>query len=127
MYINAHPFGLWHPEGKMRKATDLLLIAAAVICVVISGCKSESPATSTDSPIVKEVETAGSGKLEGLDQLTMQKWLTGHSDVAKKIAPECKAVGAKAPAAWATTTEGVLCTADAQVMLTMPTKLYKPF
>lgn len=111
----------------MRKATDLLLIAAAATCFVFSGCKSESPSTSSDSPIVKEVEAAGSGTLSGLDQLTIQKWLTGHPDTAKKIAPQCKAVGANAQAVWATTTEGVLCTADAQVMLTMPTKLYKPF
>ncbi len=111
----------------MRKAKVLLLISCVTAGIGFTGCRSGAPSAQNQSQIVKEVEAAGSGPLEGLDQLTIQRWLNGHQDVAKRIAPECKGVGPTRPAAWATTTEGIVCTADAQVMFTMPTHLYKSY
>ncbi len=101
-----------------------VLSVFAMVVAVLSGCRT---AQHPRSAIVTEVEAAGSGPLDGLDEVTVQRWLGGHPEVAKRVALECKAAGAKAPATWAMSTEGVVCTADAQVMFTMPTKLFKPF
>lgn len=107
----------------------LACISGLGIMTVLSGCKSDAPSAPVvpESEIVKQVEAAGSGKLEGLDRATIQGWLAGHQDVAKKIGPECKSVGVNATAAWATTTEGNVCAADAQVLFLTPTQHYKPY
>lgn len=90
-----------------------LFVGAVLGLIVISGCKSTS---SSNSKIVAEVEAAGSGKLDDLDEGTIQNWLAKHDDVAGKVGPECKTVMTSAPANWAATTEGRVCTAVKQVL-----------
>lgn len=101
--------------------------ALLAVSLLLVGCRNEAGGTATSSKIVQDVQSSGSGDLEGVDELTMQRWLAAHADVAKRIAPECKAVGSQAAAAWAKTTEGILCAADAQVMFTMSTDIFKPY
>jgi hypothetical protein len=100
--------------------------------LLMTGCKSDSnnvPTTpvAPQSPIVAQVEAAGSGDLETVDTPAMQNWLAKHIDVAKKVAPECATVSKNAPANWAGTTEGRVCTATAHVMFFAPKDLYNGY
>lgn len=98
-----------------------VILAGSVLAMsFIGGCRSTP---SPSSKIVAEVEAAGSGKLDGLDEGTIQNWLNQHSDVAKKIGPECGAVMKTAKADWANTTEGHVCRADAKVLFFTPKDL----
>lgn len=104
----------------------LLPVALVGLCLAaLSGCTSA--AHEENSQIVRTVETAGSGSLSGLDQGSIEAWLNAHEATAKQIAAPCRAAGQKAPANWLHTTEGAVCAADARVMFTMPTNLYKPY
>ncbi|MFT4114453.1 hypothetical protein [Silvibacterium sp.] len=103
-----------------------LLAALIGLCfVAFSGCTSRSH--DQDSQIVRTVEAAGAGSLSGLDQGSIEAWLNSHETTAKQIAAPCKIAGQRAPANWLHTTEGAVCAADARVMFTMPTNLYKPY
>ena len=93
----------------------------------LSGCKQELRRGASSSAIVETVERAGAGPLDGLDEAAIQMWLNAHLETAKQISPSCKQAGGGASAAWARSTEGIVCAADAQVMFTMPTNLYKPY
>lgn len=102
-------------------------LIAAMMAISPSGCRQSSDLEGRPSAIVATVEGAGAGPLAGVDQGTIQLWLNAHSEVAKQIVTPCKQAGAKSQARWRLTTEGIVCAADAQVMFTMPTKLYKSF
>ena len=101
----------------------LLLLGTWQLC----GCKQELRRGASSSAIVETVEQAGAGPLDGLDEAAIQMWLNAHLETAKQISPPCKQAGGGASAAWARSTEGIVCAADAQVMFTMPTNLYKPY
>lgn len=101
------------------KSVFIAVMAASLLVAV--GCKS---ASSSNSKIVAEVEAAGSGSLEGLDEAAIQSWLAKHDDVAAKIGPECSVVMKTASADWANTTEGVVCTAVARVLFYKPKDLF---
>ena len=90
----------------MRTLPVLLLIAMA-------GCSvSERP-----TAIVKKAEAAGAGDLSTASGLAVQSWLESRRDVAADVDRMCAAVRAKAPAQWADTTEGRLCTAARNVVM----------
>ncbi len=116
-----------HLGEKMNVKVKFIGCACSLAVFGLAGCKANGPEPEKASAIVSQVENAGSGSLSGVDEGSMQAWLNGHKDIARQINPECKAVGVKAPASWATTTEGRLCAADGQVMFMMPTQHYKAF
>jgi hypothetical protein len=92
----------------MRKR---LLLVLLVYQFAMVGCK-ESPS----SKIVAEVEAAGSGPLNGVDETAIQAWLAKHETVAQRVAPECSAAAKQRAAQWTQTTEGKLCQAVGQVL-----------
>jgi len=84
-----------------------------VLLIVMAGCSvSERP-----SAIVRKAEAAGAGDLSPASTVAMQAWLERHRDVARGVDRMCAAVRAKAPAQWADTTEGRLCTAARSVVM----------
>ena len=90
----------------MRTLLVLLVIAMA-------GCSvSERP-----TAIVKKAEAAGAGDLSTTSAVSMQSWLESRRDVAADVDRMCAPVRAKAPAQWADTTEGRLCTAARNVVM----------
>ena len=106
----------------MKKVPVLL-----VFLMTLAGCRNHDTTPAEDSPIVTTVERAGAGDLASVGQAGIQRWLNAHEDVAKQIAQPCKEAGVHAPASWSASTEGRVCAADAVVMFTMPTTLYKPY
>jgi len=84
-----------------------------VLLIVMAGCSvSERP-----TAIVKKAEAAGAGDLSTASSLAMQSWLESHRDVAADVDRMCTPVRGKAPAQWADTTEGRLCTAARNVVM----------
>jgi len=63
------------------------------------------------SPIVENVERAGSGSLAAVSKDGMREWLGKHKDVAYQADEMCKPVRVSATAQWAESTEGRLCAA----------------
>lgn len=110
---------------KIFMTTHVSLIL--FLCACLGGCESNTTQSPPQSAIVSAVQNAGAGSLRGADEAAIAAWLNSHTDVAKRIAGPCKAVGQGASADWARTTEGVVCAADAQIMFTLPTNLYKPY
>jgi len=115
----------------MRKVIVFVTLA---IGIMVSGCRSSQPGSSvlptvTEPPsaIVQQIEAAGSGDLEGLNEPAIQNWLAKHSDVAKRVSPQCGQVSHNAPAAWAASTEGRACDAVAKVMFFEPKDLYNGY
>ncbi len=106
----------------MRKISVLF-----ILLVTFAGCRDHDTISAEDSPIVRTVGRAGAGNLASVGQAEIQRWLNAHEEVAKQIAQPCKEAGAHAPASWSALTEGRVCAADAVVMFTMPTTLYKPY
>jgi hypothetical protein len=81
--------------------------------IVMAGCSlSERP-----SAIVKKVEAAGAGDLSAASTIAMQTWLERHRDLASEVDHSCIAIRTTATALWADTTEGRLCTAARNVVM----------
>lgn len=115
----------------MRKA---IVVLGTVLGLMVSGCKSNQPGSSSvpaetkpSSAIVQQVEAAGSGDLEGLNEPAIQNWLAKHADVAKRVSPQCGQVARNATAAWGASTEGRVCDAVAKVMFFQPKDLYNGY
>ena len=84
-----------------------------LLVIVMAGCSvSERP-----SAIVKRAEAAGAGDLSAASALVMQSWLESRRDVAADLDRMCAPVRAQAPAKWADSTEGRLCTAARSVAM----------
>ncbi len=114
----------------MRK----LILVVTALGFTVTGCKSKqsgSPSeptmTQPSSAIVQQVEAAGSGDLESLNEPAIQNWLAKHSDVAKRVSPQCGQVARNASAAWGASTEERVCDAVAKVMFFEPKDLYNGY
>ena len=84
-----------------------------VLLIAMAGCSvSERP-----TAIVKRAEAAGGGDLSTASALAMQSWLESHRDVATDVDRMCTPVRSQAPAKWADSTEGRLCTAARNVVM----------
>ncbi len=86
-------------DGGMRPRILLLVI-------FLGGCSKEQP-----SPIVQKVEAAGAGDLSGATQQSIEDWFRKHTELAVDVRNECKPIRESAPANWANTTEGRVCSA----------------
>lgn len=71
---------------------------------------SDTPAQEPKSPIVVEVEAAGSGDISKATNVSIQPWF-GRQTVAFKqhVNGECAVASKSANAVWATTDEGKVC------------------
>ena len=95
----------------MRTVMRLVL---AVTLIALGGCSvRERP-----SAIVQRAEAAGSGRLDSASSLAMQSWLERHRDVAAELDRMCAPVREKAQAEWQDTTEGRVCAASRNVVMT---------
>lgn len=115
----------------MRKQ---IVVIVSALGLSVSGCRSNQSGSSSvpgqtqpSSLIVQQVEAAGSGDLEGLNEPAIQNWLAKHSDVAKRVSPQCGHVAHNASAAWGASTEGRVCDAVAKVMFFQPKDLYNGY
>jgi hypothetical protein len=84
-----------------------------VLVIAMAGCSvSERP-----SAIVKKAEAAGAGDLSTASTVAMQAWLERHRDLARDLDRTCGGVRSQAPAQWVDSTEGRLCTASRNVVM----------
>ena len=111
----------------MSTRTYMLGCLLGTNLLLCSCTKTSDPGSAANSKIVQEVQGAGSGPLDGVDESGMQAWLANHVDVAKQIAPECASATKEAKAQWAQSTEGRLCAADAKVMFFQSKHAYDSF
>jgi len=81
----------------------LLLISAACL----TGC---SVITEPPSAIVQKAQACGAGDLAAASTSAIQDWFSKHRECAVTIEAMCKPVRNAAPAAWADSTEGRVCT-----------------
>jgi hypothetical protein len=108
-------------------------MVASVLVAGFAGCKSDQAGESTGtsakqtSVIVQQVEAAGSGDLNPSNEGAIQNWLARHTEVAKRVSPECGRVSKAATADWGATTEGRVCDAVAKAMFFTPKDLYNGY
>ena len=94
-----------------------LVMAGVCIAALGSiGCNRTEP----PSAIVQRAKEAGSGDLSTASSWAMQHWLAHHRRVTVEIDTLCAQVRGSAPANWADTTEGRLCSAARQLAFTNP-------
>ena len=92
----------------MRKLT---VAALGFGTLLIAGCRPSEP----KSAIVDQLKTAGVGDVSTTSVDSLKLWLANHKDLARSLAPQCVQARKTADAHWGDTTEGHVCTADAQV------------
>src|SRR5271166_1543136 len=92
----------------MRRLLKQAIPYGCLIALVgLFACNRSEP----NSSIVEKAMQAGSGNLAAVSKDGMREWLGKHKDVAYQVDEMCKPVRQKAPAQWAESTEGRLCTA----------------
>ena len=84
--------------------------ACLVGAVMLAGCSRER-----SSRIVKFVENAGAGDLNGVSVGSIVQWFEEHPALALKTDGLCMGVRQSALAKWPETTEGRVCEAASQV------------
>ena len=92
----------------MRKLT---VTALGFGTLLIAGCRTPEP----KSAIVDQLKTAGARDVATASVDSLKLWLANHKDLARSLAPQCNQARTTADAHWGDTTEGHVCTADAQV------------
>lgn len=92
----------------MRKLT---VPALGFGTLFIAACRTPEP----KSAIVDQLKTAGAGDVSASSVDSLKLWLANHKDLARSLAPQCNQARKAADAHWGDTTEGRVCTADAQV------------
>jgi flagellar basal body rod protein FlgF len=85
----------------------------AVLLVAMTGCSG----WKRPSAIVAKAEAAGAGDLSGASTGAMQAWLEQHRVVATEVNRMCTPVRKNAPADWVDTTEGRLCAAARNIVV----------
>ncbi len=83
-------------------------IAVAVSFAFLFGC---TPNPETHSAIVQRAEQAGAGDLAKASTPSIEDWLRKHRAVATDVNNMCAPVREKANANWAESTEGRVCVA----------------
>ena len=89
----------------------LLRFALILGVLFIAACRPAEP----PSPIVRQLEAAGSGDLSHASADSIQQWLGSRRQLAIEVEDMCKTARAKAAANWADSTEGRVCAASAQL------------
>ena len=98
--------------GDITMGHHRLLICAWITSVLfMAACRPAEP----PSPIVQKLQAAGSGDLSHTSADSIQQWLGLRRQLAIEVESMCKQVRPNAPATWAETTEGHVCTASAQL------------
>ena len=79
--------------------------------LLIAGCRTTEP----KSAIVDQLKSAGAEDVTTASVDSLKLWLANHKDLARSIAPQCQEARKTADTHWGDSTEGHVCTADAQV------------
>lgn len=82
---------------------------AATSLVMLAGCRHVE-----QSPIVAAFHNAGGGDIDQSTPDSISQFLAKHEDARNQITPLCAQKKGNAPADWATTEEGKVCTGDAR-------------
>ena len=83
-----------------------LFVAVAVGCSVVKQHRSE---------VLRKTAECGAGDLTGSSDPAVQDWFTRHRAYAVAVNDLCQSVRQSAPALWADSTEGRICTAATSV------------
>ena len=75
---------------------------------ILAGCRHVEP-----SPIVTAFQSAGGGDVDHATPDSIAAFLAKREDIRKQLTPLCNQRKTSAPADWATTDEGKVCTGNA--------------
>jgi hypothetical protein len=78
-----------------------------VCLMLVAGCRHVEP-----SPIVTAFRNAGGGDPDHATPESISAFLAKREDLRKQLTPLCKQKSTNAPADWATTDEGKVCTGN---------------
>jgi hypothetical protein len=102
------------------------VVIAAVIAAAVAACSREDAPQEPPSAIVNLLTIAGSGDVSKLDDVSIKRFLNGHSDVARQVSDACAPLRpTKRGTAWDKTTEGRVCEAVRHVYVPNPVQTDK--
>lgn len=93
-----------------------VIAASAAWMIVFTAC-APSPATRSNSDIIRQVEAAGSGPVEGASVQSLFTWFEQRTHLANQINRQCEQVKKTAPATWGDSAEGRVCEAASETAL----------
>lgn len=84
--------------------------------MIFTAC-APTPATRSNSEIIRQVEAAGSGPVENASVQSLLTWFEQHTHLANQINKQCEQVKKTAPATWGDSAEGRVCEAASETAL----------
>lgn len=123
--MDAGGFG-WQDIPIRLEMRRMRLVGLCVVASALLGC---SEIAERPSPIIQKAETCGAGDLSRTSFIATRDWFQKHHDCAVAVDATCLPISESAPAHWADSAEGRVCSAarDVAQWIGKPSKDHQTF